>query len=200
MRLVNIASQEDFLHALGQLHATEAAPLLLGATLIHGELRAEIVEVEAYGGTDDPGSHAFKRRTPKNATMYERHGLAYVYISYGCHMMLNVVAKPEGEGSAILIRAARPVTGHDQMWPRRVKASHDKHLLSGPGKLCQAMGIDKRLDGTDLFSPHSPLRIELPDHLVKPIITKRIGISVGHGEELEWRYVHPKHGGYASRR
>jgi len=126
--------------------------------------------------------------------------LAYVYISYGMHLMLNVVAKPEGEGSAILVRAARPLTGLDQMWPRRVKAQSDRDLLSGPGKLCQAMDIDKRLDGIDLLDPRSPLHLILGHQVVSPRISRRIGIAIGKGHELPWRYVHPNQGVYASRR
>jgi DNA-3-methyladenine glycosylase len=174
--------------------------MLLGATLVHGDMSAEIVEVEAYGGADDPGSHAFARQTPRNATMFREPGLAYVYISYGMHLMLNVVAKPEGEGSAILVRAARPLTGLDQMWPRRVKAQSDRDLLSGPGKLCQAMDIDKRLDGVDLLNPRSPLHLTLGHQVVNPRISRRIGIAIGKGHELPWRYVHPNQEVYASRR
>lgn len=196
---MRVLDAEEFRHALQTRHATESAPLLLGAHLVHGDLRAEIVEVEAYGGKDDPGSHAFKRQTNKNATMFRGPGLAYVYISYGMHLMLNIVARPEGEGSAILVRAARPLTGQSTMFARREKAKTDRDLLSGPGKLCQAMGIDKRLDGMDLLDPQSPLHLEMPGHAVQPVVSKRIGIAIGKGDELPWRYVHPGHAGYASR-
>lgn len=173
--------------------------MLLGATLVHGEMRAQIVEVEAYGGADDPGSHAFLRQTPRNATMFRGPGLAYVYISYGMHLMLNVVARPDGEGSAVLVRAARPLSGQDQMRIRRPKARTERDLLSGPGKLCQAMDIDKRFDGFDLLDPRSPVHLLFGHAPVAPVVSRRIGITVGKGDDFPWRYVHPGHAGYASR-
>lgn len=188
-----------FRHILERGHATESAPYLLGATLVHRGLAAEILEVEAYGGAEDPGSHAFHRKTPRNATMYGPPGVAYVYVSYGQHMMLNLVARPENEGSAILIRAARPLSGIEEMRTRRPRANNDCDLLSGPGKLCQAFGIDKRLDGADLFCASGELRIVLPARVVSPLLTRRIGLSPGKGDDRDWRFLHPQHGGYASR-
>lgn len=169
-----------------------AAPLLLGSRLIHGDLSAEIVEVEAYRTPDDPGCHAHRGETPRCRTMFAEPGRAYVYFTYGNHWMLNVVAHEKGKAAAILIRAARPLSGIEVMRSRRFdvqKDQSDTNLLSGPGKLCKAFAIDGRLDGTDLFDPLSPLKIEL-EAPSAAIIGTRIGISPGLGDELPWRFCH----------
>ena len=133
----------------------EVARRLLGwfvvTALPEGRCVGRIVETEAYFGADDPASHAFTRKTGRVTIMSGAAGIAYVYRSYGLHAMLNVVAKPEGETGAVLIRALEPVAGLDLMRARR--GLHDVRALgSGPGKLCQAMGITLDDHGCDLLT------------------------------------------------
>jgi len=112
-----------------------AAPALLGWYVVAGPCRGRIVEAEAYKSIGDPGSHAFRGKTPRNAVMFGQAGLAYVYFTYGNHWMLNVVGGPEGMAGAVLLRAAEPLEGLEIMRERRVKAKGDEGLMSGPGKL-----------------------------------------------------------------
>lgn len=177
-----------------------AAPLLLGSILTVGSTRCRIVEVEAYAGSDDPGSHAFRRKSPKNATMFGPPGHAYVYFTYGSHWMLNVVAHPEGDPAAILIRAAKPLTNPAQLYQNRPKARKDTDLLSGPGKLCAALEIDKNLDGIDLLDSSLPIWIEPSPKPVHYACTPRIGIAIGKGHETPWRFVEVEEAKWASKR
>lgn len=114
-----------------------------------------IVEVEAYGGEDDPASHAAKGRTPRSEIMFGPPGFAYVYIIYGMHHCLNFVTEVEGTAGAVLIRGMEPVSGRELMADRRgvdPAAARDRDLCSGPGRLCQALGIDRRWNGLPLVS------------------------------------------------
>lgn len=166
----------------------DAAPRLLGCVLRLGELSARIVEVEAYRTPDDPGCHAHRGMTPRNATMFGEPGSAYVYFTYGNHWMLNVVAHSHGTAAAVLIRAAEPLTGHAEFRSRRPKAHRDEDLLSGPGKLTAAFGIDRRFDGVDLLGA-SDLRIEQGEAPRRVLVGTRIGLAKGKGDDLPWRFV-----------
>jgi len=166
----------------------EAAQKLLGMELVRGSLRARIVETEAYR-QDDPGSHAFRGKTPRNSIMFERPGLAYVYFTYGNHWMLNVVAHEEGSGAAVLVRAAEPLSGLSLMRKRRPKARHDWDLLSGPGKLAAAFGITGKDYGTDLLDAGASLHLEAGALPTSTLVGKRIGLAVGRGDEIPWRFV-----------
>ncbi|HLO97392.1 MAG TPA: DNA-3-methyladenine glycosylase [Fimbriimonas sp.] len=165
-----------------------ASPKLLGCTLVRGDLRAQIVEVEAYTW-DDPGCHAYNRTAMKNMAMYGRAGTAYVYFTYGNHWMLNVVGDIDGRAGAVLIRGAMPIAGHDVFWSRRPKAGSERGLLSGPGKIAAAFDIDSRLNQIDLLDPRSELHIELGSKEVRVGLSRRIGIAPGKGDELIRRYV-----------
>lgn len=169
------------------LHASAVA--LLGATLVRGNLRGEIVEVEAYDGVGDPGCHAFRGRTNRNAPLFGPPGLAYVYFTYGNHWMLNITALADGHAGAILIRAAVPLAGLEQMRARRPKASTDQDLLSGPGKLARAYDIDGRHNNLDLLNPASEIRIEPAGAERQYKQGTRIGLAKGKGDDLPWRYV-----------
>lgn len=184
-----MSNLELFRDELRSLSPPEAAKRLIGAQIIRGEMSAQIVEAEAYAGSDDPGSHAFRGLTPRTEAMFGPPGHAYIYFTYGNHWMLNVSARPEGEPCALLIRAALPLKGQDLMRPRRVKAKSDRDLLSGPGKLCQAMAIDKGLYGTDLLQEGSPIRLvpSKPVELLSQGV--RVGIAKGRGDEIPWRFV-----------
>jgi len=180
-------TQDDFRN-LAERDVIAASHRLLGGILRLGELSARIVEVEAYRGLDDAGCHAYNRRGPKCETMYGLPGHAYVYFTYGNHWMLNLVALPVDLAGAILIRAAEPLTGFETMQERR-KQSDLRQLLSGPGKLCQAFGIDRRFDNTDLLGADE-LSIEIAPNPVTNMVTgTRIGLAVGKGDELPWRFI-----------
>src|SRR5688500_1408988 len=167
--------------------AREVAPELLGKLLVRGDQAARIVEVEAYCGAEDPGSHAYRGMTKRNATMFGKPGRLYVYFTYGMHWCANAVCGRDGEGVAVLLRAAEPVTGIDQMRARRPAARRDRDLLSGPARLCQAFGLDGGFDGADLVT--ADLGVTIVDDGVAPpdvpAVGTRIGLSVG--TELPWR-------------
>ena len=141
-----------------------------------------IVETEAYR-PEDPACHAYKGQTMRNRTMFGGPGLAYVYLSYGIHHLLNAVCEVEGVGSAVLIRALSPLEGQALMIQRRGRASS---LCNGPGRLTQALGVGATKDGHDLtggdltISWGEPPRGEI-------VATTRIGIT--RGTELPWRYL-----------
>jgi DNA-3-methyladenine glycosylase len=134
-----------------------AARILLGCYVISrddsGTCVGRIVETEAYGGPEDSASHARAGHTPRTAPMFGAPGLAYVYLVYGMHECLNVVAHPPGGAGAVLLRALEPVSGQELMRRRRgVTAAPDVRLASGPGRLCRAMRVDRSLSGHDLSS------------------------------------------------
>jgi DNA-3-methyladenine glycosylase len=158
------------------------APDLIGARLLRSGVGGVIVEVEAYHQTD-PAAHSYRGRTPRNAVMFGPPGHAYVYRSYGIHWCLNFVCEPEGNASAVLVRALQPTDGVVTM--RRRRGVKDERLLcSGPGRLCQALGITGDDNGLALELPVLELRarISAPEIAVGP----RIGIS--QAREQPWRY------------
>lgn len=180
--------------------STVAAPRLLNAVLSvtgpDGVVReGRIVEVEAYRGERDPASHAYRGRTARNATMFERPGLLYVYRSYGIHWCANVVAGTDGVAEAVLIRAVEPLTGLDAIRAARPGIDRDVELANGPGKLCAALGITGDYDGTDLCGRSSRVRLrrDALDPPARPVRTTRVGITraVWH----RWRYLVPDHPG-----
>lgn len=166
--------------------AVEVAPLLLNKVVRCGEVSGRIVEVEAYQGSDDPGSHAFRGITPRTEVMFGPAGFAYVYFTYGMHWCFNVVVGPAGEPGAVLVRALAPLSGMDEMRQRRPKAKVERDLCSGPAKLCQALGVDDTMDSHDLAL--APLQLlddgtSPPDN---PVVTTRVGLT--RGGELPWRW------------
>ena len=144
----------------------EVAPDLLGCVLEHespeGLVAVRLTEVEAYAGQADPASHAYRGRTARNAVMFGPAGHAYVYFTYGMHFCVNVVCMPVGIASAVLLRAGQVISGEELARARRAAASTARDLARGPARLCQALGIDRRLDGADLCDEASPLRLLAP--------------------------------------
>lgn len=126
---------------------------LLGAHLVREGVVLRITEVEAYGGPEDSASHARHGRTARNAPMWGPPGRAYLYFCYGVHWMLNVVTGPEGEACAVLIRGAEVVSGLETVLARRRATNASPQLCAGPGKVAQALGLDRAFDGHDLLAP-----------------------------------------------
>ena len=133
----------------------EVAPALLGARFTHGGVTVRLTEVEAYDGADDPGSHAYRGMTNRNQVMFGPPGWLYLYFTYGMHHCCNVSCGPEGEASAVLLRAGEVVDGLDVARARR-PGSSDRDLARGPGRLCRAMGIDLADNGLDLTAAITP--------------------------------------------
>ena len=123
---------------------------LLGQCLRHGDVLLRITEVEAYGGSEDSASHARFGRTARNASMWEDGGCAYIYLCYGLHHMLNLVTGPGGEGAAVLIRACEPMEGLEFVRERRGHLTGPA-LLTGPGRVAQALALDRSLNGHALY-------------------------------------------------
>ena len=133
------------------------APELLNKILVGPDGRsARIVEIEAYCGDFDEAAHTFNGKTARNATMFGPPGHLYVYFTYGMHWCANAVCGEENEGVGVLLRAAQPLTGLACMRALRARARSDHDLCSGPAKLCQAFGITRADDGTDLLTRTLP--------------------------------------------
>ena len=149
----------------------------LGKVLVYGETAGRIVEVEAYLGVDDEAAHAWRGITKRNQVLFGRPGCAYVYFIYGMYECLNFVAEPEGKAGCVLIRALEPLAGIELMQRRRPTAKRIKDLASGPGKLTQALGITRKLNGSDLVT--GPLEVRVLRNETPPdiAVTTRIGIT-----------------------
>ena len=164
------------------------APALLGAHLAAGGSTVRLTEVEAYAGEADPGSHAFRGRTPRTQVMFGPAGHAYVYFTYGMHWCVNVVTGVDGEASAVLLRAGEVVDGLDAALSRR-PGVRERDLCRGPARLCKALGISGEHTGVDLLDPASPVRL-LPGEPVDPALVRtgpRVGVA-GKGAVAPWRY------------
>jgi DNA-3-methyladenine glycosylase len=163
------------------LPSQEVARLLIGAVLTFDGVGGIVVETEAYDA-DDPASHAFAGPTARNAPMFGPVGRAYVYRSYGLHWCLNIVCGPH-PGAAVLFRALEPTLGLDRMVERRGIVDA-RRLAAGPGRLCQALGIDAAHNGLPMTTP--PFRLEPPSAPVQVIEGARIGIT--KAVDQPWRY------------
>jgi DNA-3-methyladenine glycosylase len=182
------------------LHSPEVvAPALLGKLITHhvdGErITGRIVEIEAYLGLADPASHTFAGKTPRNAVLFGPPGFSYVYLIYGMYYCLNFSCLPDGEPGGVLIRALEPVEGLNTMARLRglATATNPKLLTSGPGRLCQALGITRaNANAIDVTHPDSPLQVR--DDGVRPasiLATPRIGISKAIDKPLRFIAVNP---------
>ena len=170
--------------------STIVAPKLLGAYLHHIvdgiELTGKIVETEAYASYDE-ASHAFRGKTPRNAVMFGDGGFSYIYFTYGMHHCFNITTNEVGLAEAVLIRAVEPISGIEKMRLLRQKATIDRDLTNGPGKLCQAFALTRKENGIDLIesdqlfvTQSAPIRANLIG------ISSRIGINVA--QEYPWRF------------
>jgi DNA-3-methyladenine glycosylase len=170
----------------------EVARSLLGCVLSRrspaGEVAVRLTEVEAYAGPLDPASHSYRGKTARNAVMWGPPGHAYVYFTYGMHFCVNLVCGPPGTPSAVLLRAGTVVTGSSLASSRRPRSSA-RDLARGPARLCQALDIDRTLDGTDVCGdPDGPLRI-LAGVPVPPVAISagpRTGVS--SAKDTPWRF------------
>jgi DNA-3-methyladenine glycosylase len=160
----------------------EVAPHLIGATLLVEGVGGIIVEVEAYHHTD-PAAHSFRGPTPRNRVMFGPPGFSYVYRSYGIHWCLNFVCEEEGSASAVLIRALEPTHGLAAMRRRR-GLDDERALCSGPGKLCEALGVTIAHSELPLDRPP----IALHARIGKPDIVAGVRIGITKAVDLPWRY------------
>jgi DNA-3-methyladenine glycosylase len=180
----------------------EVARQLLGTYLVRvgadGTTAGMILETEAYDGLEDKASHASRGLTPRTRLMFGAAGFAYVYLIYGMHHCLNVVTQAEGYPAAVLIRAVEPCEGVGLMRARR-RAGSVRHLTDGPGKICQAFDIDRRLNGLDMCG--DTLFVETRDPGTFEIVaTTRIGVDyAGVWKDRPWRFYIAGHPGVSKR-
>jgi DNA-3-methyladenine glycosylase len=176
--------------------AVAVAPELLGCVLWHesadGPVAVTITEAEAYAGSADPASHAFRGRTPRNAVMFGDPGHAYVYFTYGMHYCVNLICMPAGTAEGVLLRAGRVIEGAALAASRSApsaarKQVAERDLARGPARLCRAMGISRSQDGADACDPGSPLRV-LARTAPVPQIARGPRVGVSQGAETPWRF------------
>jgi len=165
--------------------SVEVAPALLGCVLWSGEVAVRLTEVEAYEGFSDPASHAYRGQTPRNAVMFGPPGYAYVYFTYGMHFCVNLVCMPPGNPSAVLLRAGQIVAGVSVARSRRGPAVSDRDLARGPARLCQALGIDRSLNGASVTDPDGPLRLV---HGSGASVRSGPRVGVREGASTPWRF------------
>jgi DNA-3-methyladenine glycosylase len=169
----------------------EVARDLLGAVFVHsvdGEpsVAVRLTEVEAYAGGHDPASHGFRGQTARNATMFGRGGHLYVYFTYGMHFCMNVVCGPDGQASAVLLRAGEVVEGLDVARERR-RGATDRDLARGPARLTRALAIDRMHDGADLTDRVSAVQLIGGDRVDDRLVRWGPRVGVSSAAELPWR-------------
>lgn len=173
---------------------------LLGATITsrspEGDVTVRLTEVEAYGGEDDPGSHAARGRTPRNSVMYAEPGRLYVYRHLGLHHCVNVVAQPTGRAAAVLLRAGEVIDGVKLAWARREAAGvvdSQRQLARGPGRLAVCLGLDLDANGADVTEEGGDVVLRMrPEHSVTPAHRQgpRVGVAGAGGDAARhpWRF------------
>ncbi|ABY22545.1 DNA-3-methyladenine glycosylase II [Renibacterium salmoninarum ATCC 33209] len=185
-----------------QQDALTVAPQLLGAKLTSsfggaGPVTVRLTEVEAYLGTSDPGSHAYNGPTPRTEIMFAEPGFIYVYFTDGIHSCANIICSPAGTASGVLLRAGEILDGVELARYRRLATKNDRDLASGPARLAQALGLDRKANGAKLFAadsmrlPAEALSLELAPLQSREEIASglRIGVSgLGGGAAYPWRY------------
>jgi DNA-3-methyladenine glycosylase len=174
----------------------EVAPDLLGRVVARtdaaGTVAVRLTEVEAYAGTDDPGSHAFRGPTPRTEVMFGAAGHVYVYFSYGMHWCANLVCGQAGAASAVLLRGGEVVDGHELARARRPSSRTDRDLARGPARLAAALGLTGVNSGDDLCGPGSDLRVHVGTPPAPTVVRTgpRVGVSGagGDGDAHPWRF------------
>lgn len=179
-----MSSQDfDFLNA----PSSKVAPLLLGCVLERRidsrVVRVKIVETEAYDQTD-VASHSYRGETERTRVMFGEYGHLYVYFTYGMHYCANIVTGEKGHGAGVLIRAVEPLEGADVIEKRRRKTGTE--VTNGPAKLCQALGIDKTMNGHDLRKKE--LRLVPQQPLTRAAITQTVRVGISQGKDVPWRF------------
>lgn len=170
----------------------ELARRLLGCVLEsrgdEGTVRVRLAEVEAYRGLDDPASHCYRGRTPRNDVMWGPPGHLYVYFVYGMHFCANVVALTDGQPGAVLVRAGEVVSGQELAKARRPKARGNGAVAKGPAVLTSVLGVDRAHNGVDLTAPGSPVRLLAGDPVSDERILAgpRVGVAAAH--DTPWRF------------
>ena len=174
----------------------EVAPELLGCTVSHAGVTVRLTEVEAYDGSNDPGSHAFRGQTPRTRVMFGEPGGLYVYFTYGMHWCANLVCGPAGTASAVLLRAGQVVQGIETARARRLGIV-DRDLARGPARLALTLGLTSDQNGIDTLAPQSPLvvrsgRAGSVSGAPAPVLRTgpRVGVSGPGGESAQypWRF------------
>ncbi len=167
--------------------ASEAAPRLLGCILercIDGKIvRVKIVETEAYDQSD-VASHSYRGETERTRVMFGEYGHLYVYFTYGMHYCANIVTGRKGHGAGVLLRAVEPIEGFEVIEKRRGKSGVD--MTNGPAKLCQALGIDKAMNGHDLRE--GDLRLIPQEQLSASGIVQTTRVGISQGKDVPWRF------------
>jgi DNA-3-methyladenine glycosylase len=166
------------------------AKRLIGTVIVRylgdSVLTARIVETEAYGGSNDPASHAYRGMTDRNKVMFRSGGYAYVYFTYGMHFCFNVVAGKDGRAGAVLIRSAEPLEGIGIMQRNRGR-ERLRDLLSGPAKFCEALAIDRSINGLPVTAPPVYFAKGEAQTSIKILSSPRVGIKTG--TDKRWRFV-----------
>lgn len=170
----------------------DLAQLLLGAVIettgSEGTVAARLVEVEAYRGQDDPASHCYRGRTPRNEVMWGPAGHLYVYFVYGMHFCANIVGREDGEAGAVLLRAAEVVSGVELARVRRKAARGDNELAQGPARLTSALRVGPEHNGADLVDPVSPVRLLTGDQIATSDIRTGPRVGVAAAADTPWRF------------
>ena len=174
------------------LDPVDLARLLLGAVLEadtpEGRVGARLVEVEAYRGLDDPASHCYRGKTPRNAVMWGPAGHLYVYFVYGMHFCANVVGTEDGQPGAVLLRAGEVVEGADIVRKRRPNARGNGELAKGPAILTSVLGLAKEQNGVDLTDPESPVRLLVGERVPAENVRTGPRVGVAMAMETPWRF------------
>lgn len=173
--------------------ALDVAPDLLGCVLLArsadgGAVAVRITEVEAYTGSADPASHAYRGRTARNQVMFGPPGYGYVYFTYGMHHAINVVCMPEGTAEAVLVRAGEVVEGLALARSRRTSTRGDVDLARGPGRLARALALTLAQDGADLCDADGPLLLEPGKPLDRTLIRTGPRTGISRAADLPWRF------------
>jgi DNA-3-methyladenine glycosylase len=174
----------------------EVAPRLLGCVMSHrvgtgagtATVAVRLVEVEAYDGANDPGSHAYRGRTRRNAVMFGAPGTAYVYFTYGMHWCMNVVCAEAGRSAAVLLRAGEVVEGAVVARARRGERVSDRDLARGPARLCAALGVDGSCNGAALLDPDGELRLVSGEPLAPEMVSSGPRVGLSAAATRPWRF------------